>query len=91
MNSKDEFLFHYSCEWDTTDFLSWDEVCLCIDQLYGGLEAENKRLRIALEKIRDNELAINKTMSKLYDGELREEWIKNISLSCKIAKQTLKG
>jgi hypothetical protein len=45
--SKDDFLFHYSCEWDTTEFLGWDEVWICIEQLYGQLEAENEKLKKA--------------------------------------------
>lgn len=40
--TKEKFLFHYSCEWDTDEFLGWDEVWICIEQT---ILAENKRLK----------------------------------------------
>jgi hypothetical protein len=46
--TKEQFLFHYGCEWDTNEFLGWDEVWICIEQT---ILAENKRLREALDKI----------------------------------------
>jgi len=36
--TKEQFLFHYGCEWDTNEFLGWDEVWICIEQL-GGIKA----------------------------------------------------
>lgn len=32
--TKEQFRFHYQCEWDTDEFLGWDEVWICIQQLY---------------------------------------------------------
>lgn len=53
--TKKEFLFHYGCEWDTNEFLGWDEVWICIEQIYEGLEADNKRLKSALKRLTSGE------------------------------------
>jgi hypothetical protein len=34
--TQEQFRFHYSCEWDTDEFLGWDEVWICIEQLFGA-------------------------------------------------------
>ena len=54
------FKYHYGCEWDTDEFLGWDEVWICIEQLYGHLQAENKRLREALEEIASSQEILTK-------------------------------
>jgi hypothetical protein len=41
-----EFLHHYHCEWDTDEFLGWNELRICMEQL-GMLCEEQKENRFA--------------------------------------------
>ena len=57
--TKEQFLFHYSCEWDTDEFLGWDEVWICIEQLYFGIinrQAEQIRRLEAMYKAAKGDL-----------------------------------
>ena len=66
------FKYHYGCEWDTDEFLGWDEVWICIEQLYGHLQAENKHLREALEATQ-NALDENTILLQAERGQLIDD------------------
>lgn len=74
---KDEFLFHYGCEWDTYEFLGWDEVWICIEQLYGGLQVKNEQLKNLLSELY-GEVSYERAGEWVIDDEILQKKIRQV-------------
>jgi len=39
----EQFRWHYNCEWDTDEWMGWDELKICMEQLHMLKEEESEQ------------------------------------------------